>query len=198
MTTQGAYWHPFADMAAVGGHELVITRGEGVHVWDAAGTRYLDGSASLWHCHVGHGREEIIDAIARQLRTLDAYQTFGDLANEPALELSERLAALSPMESPKLFLCLGGGDAIDTAAKLARQYWAVSGSPERTHLISRTYAYHGTHGFGTSLAMEPLAAELRPARRVGLARRLRRSAGARGTRSCASGPRGWPRSSASR
>jgi adenosylmethionine-8-amino-7-oxononanoate aminotransferase len=156
MTTSGSYWHPFADMAAVAGHELVIARGEGVHVWDADGTRYLDGSASLWHCHVGHGRAEIVEAIARQLRTLEAYQTFGDLANGPALELADRIAALAPMTDPKLFLCLGGGDAIDTAAKLARQYWALQGSPERTHLISRSYAYHGTHGFGTSLAMEPL------------------------------------------
>ena len=157
MTRAGSYWHPFADMAAVAGHELVIARGEGVHVWDADGKRYLDGSASLWHCHVGHGREEIVEAIARQLRTLEAYQTFGDLANGPALELADRIAApLSDDRIPKLFLCLGGGDAIDTAAKLARQYWALQGSPERTHLISRTYAYHGTHGFGTSLAMEPL------------------------------------------
>jgi putrescine aminotransferase len=156
MTNAGSYWHPFADMAAVSGHELVIARGEGVHVWDDAGRRYLDGSASLWHCHVGHGREEIVEAIAAQLRTLEAYQTFGDLANAPALELAARVAALSPMRDPKLFLCLGGGDAIDTAAKLARQYWGLQGSPERTHLISRSYAYHGTHGFGTSLAMEPL------------------------------------------
>jgi putrescine---pyruvate transaminase len=156
MSIRGSYWHPFADMAAVAGHELVIARGEGVHVFDAAGRRYLDGSASLWHCHVGHGREEIIEAIARQLRTLEAYQTFGDLANGPALELSARVAELSPMPDPKLFLCLGGGDAIDTAAKLARQYWTLQGSPERTHLISRSYAYHGTHGFGTSLSMEPL------------------------------------------
>src|SRR5882757_7386961 len=124
MTRAGSYWHPFADMAAVAGHELVIARGEGVHVWDADGTRYLDGSASLWHCHVGHGREEIVEAVARQLRTLEAYQTFGDLANGPALELADRIAALAPMTDPKLFLCLGGGDAIDTAAKLARQYWA--------------------------------------------------------------------------
>jgi adenosylmethionine-8-amino-7-oxononanoate aminotransferase len=127
-----------------------------VYVWDADGKRYLDGSASLWHCHVGHGREEIAEAIARQLRTLEAYQTFGDLANGPALQLADRIAGLSPMQDPKLFLCLGGGDAIDTASKLARQYWALQGSPERTHLISRTHAYHGTHGFGTSLAMEPL------------------------------------------
>src|SRR5882672_10338455 len=105
MTRSGSYWHPFADMAAVAGRELVIARGEGVYVWDAAGKRYLDGSASLWHCHVGHAREEIVEAIAHQLRRLEAYQTFGDLANEPALELADRIAGLSPMQDPKLFLC---------------------------------------------------------------------------------------------
>jgi putrescine aminotransferase len=146
-----AYWHPFADMAAVPDHELVIARGEGVYVWDEDGQQYLDGSASLWHAHIGHGREEMIDAIARQLRTIEAFHTFGDVANRPALELVERLVQLSPMADPRVFLCLGGGDAIDTAAKLARQYWAVQGQPERFHLISRTFAYHGTHGFGTSL-----------------------------------------------
>ena len=146
-----AYWHPFADMATVPDHELVIARGEGVHLWDDRGQRYLDGSASLWHAHIGHGREEMVEAIARQLRTLDAFQTFGDVANPPALELVARLVELSPMPDPRVFLCLGGGDAIDTAAKLARQYWAAQGKPERIHLISRTFAYHGTHGFGTSL-----------------------------------------------
>jgi putrescine aminotransferase len=146
-----AYWHPFADMAAVPGHELVIARGEGVYLWDDKGRRYLDGTASLWHAHIGHGREEMVEAIARQLRTLEAFQTFGDVANPPALELVDRLVQLSPMTDPRVFLCLGGGDAIDTAAKLARQYWAAQGQPERTHLISRTFAYHGTHGFGTSL-----------------------------------------------
>jgi putrescine---pyruvate transaminase len=146
-----AYWHPFADMASVSGHELVIARGEGVYLWDEAGQRYLDGTASLWHGHIGHGREEMVEAIAAQLRTLEAFQTFGDVANRPALELVERLVALSPMTDPRVFLCLGGGDAIDTAAKLARQYWAAVGQPERMHLISRTFAYHGTHGFGTSL-----------------------------------------------
>ena len=149
------YWHPFADMGAVAGRELVITRGEGVHVWDREGRRYLDGSASLWHAHVGHGREEIVEAVARQLRTLDSFNSFGDLANPPALELSERLTSLAPSPGMKAFLCLGGGDAIDTAAKLARQYWTVCGHPERIHLISRAFGYHGTHGFGTSLVGMP-------------------------------------------
>jgi putrescine aminotransferase len=150
-TATSAYWHPFADMAGVAGHELVIARGEGVYLWDDQGTRYLDGTASLWHAHIGHGREDMAQAIGKQLRTLEAFHTFGDIANAPALELADRLVGLSPMRDAHVFLCLGGGDAIDTAAKLARQYWAAQGEPERIHLISRTYGYHGTHGFGTSL-----------------------------------------------
>ena len=146
-----AYWHPFADMAAVAGHELVIVRGEGVYLWDDRGQRYLDGTSSLWHAHIGHGREDMAEAIGKQLRTLEAFQTFGDVTNPPTLELVDRLVQLSPMTDPRIFLCLGGGDAIDTAAKLARQYWAALGQPDRIHLISRTNAYHGTHGFGTSL-----------------------------------------------
>jgi adenosylmethionine-8-amino-7-oxononanoate aminotransferase len=151
LTVASAYWHPFADMAAVPGHELVIARGEGVYLWDDNGKRYLDGTASLWHAHIGHAREEMVEAIARQLRTLEAFHTFGDVVNAPTLELVDRLVQLSPMADPRVFLCLGGGDAIDSAAKLARQHWAAKGQPDRIHLISRTFAYHGTHGFGTSL-----------------------------------------------
>jgi adenosylmethionine-8-amino-7-oxononanoate aminotransferase len=101
--------------------------------------------------YVGHGRSEIADAVARQMRELEAYQTFGDLANPPALELCERLAALSDMPDPRVFLTLGGGDGIEAAAKIARAHFTLTGRPERMHLISRVHAYHGTHGFGTSL-----------------------------------------------
>src|SRR5439155_20575954 len=69
--TDTKLWHPFADMAAVRGDEFVLVRGEGVYVWDDAGNRYLDGCASLWYCNVGHGREEIAEAAAKQLRTLE-------------------------------------------------------------------------------------------------------------------------------
>lgn len=144
-------WHPFADMAAVRGNELVITRGEGVWLWDEEGNRYLDGSASLWYCNVGHGRTEIADAAAEQLRTLEAWSIFGDAATPPALELAERIASLSSLDEAKIFFTSGGGDAVDTAAKLVRLYWQVLGEPERLHIVSRTAAYHGTMAFGTSL-----------------------------------------------
>jgi putrescine aminotransferase len=150
MSTDTRLWHPFADMHAVRGDELVIARGEGVHVWDEDGNRYLDGTASLWCVNVGHGRAEIADAAARQLRTLASYSAFGAFANRPALELAERLCALAPQDDARVFLGSGGGDAIDTAAKLARRYFAAVGQPDRVHLIGRSQGYHGTHGLGTS------------------------------------------------
>jgi putrescine---pyruvate transaminase len=144
-------WHPFADMAAVRSAEVVIERGEGIWVFDERGRRYLDGTASLWYAQVGHGRSEIADAISAQLAKLEAYSIFGDLANEPALELAERIAGLSSMEDPRVFFVTGGGEAIETAVKLARLHWHVNGQTERAHIVSRTDAYHGSHGFGTSI-----------------------------------------------
>lgn len=147
-------WHPFADMGSVRTAELVIERGEDVWVWDREGRRYLDATASLWYANVGHGRLEIAEAVAAQMARLEAYSAFGDFANEPALELAETLADLAPMPA-RVFLVSGGGDAIDTAAKLARRYWFELGEPERTVLVSRQAGYHGTHGFGTALAGIP-------------------------------------------
>jgi putrescine aminotransferase len=146
-------------MAAVKDNELVLARGEGVFVWDEAGRRYLDGSASLWYANVGHGRREIADAVAAQLARLETYHAFGDVANRPALELTERLAGLAPDPGAKVFLTSGGGDSIETAIKLARLYHAVRGDERRQYLISRTGAYHGTHGIGTSILGLPYREE---------------------------------------
>ena len=148
-------WHPFADMHAVRGAEMVIDRGEGVWIWDAGGNRYLDGTASLWCVNVGHGRDEIVEAAGAQMRRLASYSTFGAFANAPANALAERLASLAPMPDARVFLGSGGGDAIDTAAKLARRYFAAVDQPERVHLIGRTQGYHGTHGLGTSIGGIP-------------------------------------------
>jgi putrescine---pyruvate transaminase len=148
-------WHPFADMTTVRGHELVIARGDGAYVWDEEGHRYLDATASLWCVNVGHGRDEIVDAAAAQMRELASYSTFGAFANRPALDLAERLTSMAPLDDPRVFLVSGGGDAIDTAAKMARRYFAVTGVPDRVHLISRSQGYHGTHGLGTSLGGIP-------------------------------------------
>jgi adenosylmethionine-8-amino-7-oxononanoate aminotransferase len=154
-TNDTRLWHPFADMGAVRSNELVLERGEDVWVWDTDGRRYLDATASLWYANVGHGRPEIAEAAMAQMHRLEAYSAFGDFANAPARELAERLASLAPVPDARVFLGSGGGDGIDTAAKLARRYWLESGSPDREVLITRTHAYHGTHGYGTSLAGIP-------------------------------------------
>jgi adenosylmethionine-8-amino-7-oxononanoate aminotransferase len=148
-------WHPFANMAEVGSEELVLTKGEDVWLWDDRGNRYLDGSASLWYVNIGHGRPEIAAAVARQMADLEAFCVFNEFANWPALELAERLASLAPVEAAKVFLTSGGGEGIETAAKLARLHWKHLEQPERQHILSRANAYHGTHGIGTSIAGIP-------------------------------------------
>ena len=152
MTSQ-RFWHPFADMRAiVDNGELVIDRGEGAWVFDADGRRYLDATASLWYCNVGHGIAEIGDAAAAQMRRLAAYSTFGDLVNQPVLDLADRVAGYAPVADPKVFFTSGGSDSIDTAVKLVRRYWQAKGQPDRNLVVSRSGSYHGMHLAGTSLA----------------------------------------------
>jgi adenosylmethionine-8-amino-7-oxononanoate aminotransferase len=146
-------------MGKVDGHELVLVRGEGSMVWDADGTEYIDATAGLWFANVGHGRAEIADAVAAQLRTLAAHHVFGDHANAPALELAARLADLAPVEDAAVFFGTSGGEAVDAAAKIARRYWALSGQPQRTAIVSRRFAYHGTNAYGTSLSGIPAVRE---------------------------------------
>jgi putrescine---pyruvate transaminase len=154
LSTETSFWHPYADMGSVRHSELVMERAEDVWVWDADGKRYLDATAGLWYANVGHGRPEIRAAVAAQMEQLGAYSAFFDLSNRPVLELAEVLAERAPMPS-KVFFGSGGSDGIDTAAKLARRYWWELGQPDRTVLVSRTAAYHGTHGFGTALGGIP-------------------------------------------
>ena len=153
MSTDTRFWHPFADMAAVRHNPTTIVRGEGTTVWDDQGAAYFDATASLWCVNVGHGRTEIVDAVAAQMRDLASYSAFGAFTNRPAEELTARLAgyAAPAIDDARIFLCLGGGDAIDSAAKLTRRYFGQIGQPDRMHLIGRTQGYHGTHGLGTSI-----------------------------------------------
>ena len=148
---RSALWHPFADMGAVESNPLVLVRGEGSWIWDADGRRYLDATAGLWYSNLGHGRADLVEVASEQMRTLDAYSTFGDFANPPALELADRIAGLTGRPGTKVFLSSGGGDAIETAAKIARAYHVQNGEPSRAHFLGRTFGYHGTHGIGTSI-----------------------------------------------
>jgi putrescine---pyruvate transaminase len=151
------FWHPFSDMkSVVDNGELVIERGEGAVVYDIHGRRYIDSTASLWYCNVGHGRREIADAAGAQMARLAAYSTFGDFANRPVLELADVVAGHAPLDDPKVFFTSGGSDSIDSALKLARRYWQAVGQPQRTIAVSRTGSYHGMHVAGTALGgIEP-------------------------------------------
>ncbi|GAB3908894.1 aspartate aminotransferase family protein [Kibdelosporangium lantanae] len=149
----GALWHPFSDMGAVSRDgEFVVSRGEGVYVYDTDGRKYIDSTAGLWFTNVGHGRAELAEAAAAQMRDIAAYYTFGDVATPSTLALADRLASISPMADTKVFLTSGGSDSIDTALKLARRYWHELGKPDKTLVIGRDKAYHGTHVGGTALS----------------------------------------------
>ena len=155
-----ALWHPFANMANVAGHAVTIVRGAGSQVFDDHGRPYLDALASLWYCNVGHGRAELADAAAAQMRQLAAYQTFELFDNPPGAALAARVAALAPMPGAKVFLTPGGGsDAVDTAAKLARGYWRARGQGSKQVTIARSHAYHGMNAYGTSLGGIPANTE---------------------------------------
>lgn len=147
------FWHPVANMQAVERDgEFILDRADGIEVWDEQGRRYLDATASLWYCNVGYGRQEIVDAVAAQMRKLPAYSAYDDLATRPTIELAERIARIAPMPDARVFFASGGAESIETAAKLARRYWSHVGQPERRIVISRERAYHGMAAYGTSLA----------------------------------------------
>src|SRR6187455_3036922 len=124
-------------------HVPIIDRGEGCYVYDTDGRRYLDGLSGLITVQVGHGRVELAEAAAEQSRRL-AYFPVWSFAHEPAIVLAERLAAGAPGDLNRVFFTPSGGDAVETAIKLARQYFKLRGEPMRTKVISRTLAYHGT------------------------------------------------------
>ncbi len=146
------FWHPFSDMRTVSQERVVIERGDGVWIWDSEGKRYLDGTAGLWYCFVGYGREELIDAATRQMRMIPSYSSFGDLTTRSTLELAEKIASISPLEDTAVFFTSGGSESVETGAKLAKRYWNAIGRPEKRILVTRGQAYHGVGGFGTSMA----------------------------------------------
>lgn len=151
-STRTALWHPQAHMPSVADDRIVVVRGDGAYLETSDGRRLLDATAGLWHANVGHGRASIAQVAARQIEQLETYHLFGRFANLPALELAERVAAAGPIPDAKVFWTSGGSDAVDLACKLARRLWQHEGRREKTVVVSRELAYHGLHGFGTSIA----------------------------------------------
>jgi adenosylmethionine-8-amino-7-oxononanoate aminotransferase len=137
-------WMHFSRLGSFTDREVpVIVRGEGPYVWDQHGRRYLDGLSGLFVVQVGHGRRELAEAAARQARQL-AYFPIWNYAHPTAVDLATRLADLAPGDLNRVFFTTGGSEAVESAWKLARQFFRATGQPQRTKVVSRRTAYHGT------------------------------------------------------
>jgi adenosylmethionine-8-amino-7-oxononanoate aminotransferase len=126
-----------------GGQVPIMVRGEGCRVWDSEGRSYLDGLAGLFVVQAGHGRRELAEVAARQAGELAFFPIWG-YAHPHAIDLAERLAHHAPGDLNRVFFTTGGGEAVETAWKLAKQYFKLTGKPTKHKVISRAIAYHGT------------------------------------------------------
>jgi hypothetical protein len=139
-----------------------IVRGDGAYIWDANGRRYLDGLAGLFVVQVGHGRLELAEAAYKQAAEL-AYFPIWSYAHPKAVELANRLAALAPGDLGRVFFTSGGGEAVESAWKLAKQYFKLTGKPAKHKVITRSIAYHGTtHGALSLTGLPGLKAPYEP------------------------------------
>jgi adenosylmethionine-8-amino-7-oxononanoate aminotransferase len=145
--------HPMANLKAM--HDTppdIIVRGEGSFIWDVDGHRLVDGVGGLWSANLGFGRKEIRDAIVAQLDELAFYNVFRGTTHPRAIELTEKLLNLmAPEQAGSVFFSSGGSDAVESALKLARQYWKILGQGDRTKYIALKQGYHGVHFGGMSV-----------------------------------------------
>jgi putrescine aminotransferase len=150
--------HPFTDHKEL--HEKksrIITRADGVYIFDADGNKILDGMSGLWCVNVGYGRTEIIEAAAAQMRELPYYNNFFQCAHPPSIELATELAAISQPHFQHVFFTGSGSEANDTIVRMVRRYWDLMGQPGRHTIISRKNAYHGSTVAAASLGgMKPM------------------------------------------
>ncbi|MBT8767788.1 aspartate aminotransferase family protein [Metapseudomonas boanensis] len=143
---------PFTDYKALNAKGArIITKAEGVYIWDSEGNKILDGMAGLWCVNVGYGREELVQAAARQMRELPFYNLFFQTAHPPALELSKAIADIAPEGMNHVFFTGSGSEANDTVLRMVRHYWAIKGQPQKKVIIGRWNGYHGSTVAGVSL-----------------------------------------------
>lgn len=153
------HMHPFTDyksLAAEGGSRI-ITRAEGVYLYDGHGEKILDGMAGLWCVNVGYGRKELAEVAYEQMLELPYYNTFFKTAHPPSIELAAKLSSLLPEGFDNVFFAGSGSEANDTALRMVRHFWALEGKPNKQIIISRKNAYHGSTIAGASLGgMSPM------------------------------------------
>jgi len=126
-----------------GGGVPIIVKGRGHHIWDTRGKKYFDGLSGLFVVNAGHGRRRLAEVAAKQAEEL-AFFPLWSYAHPAAIELADRLASYAPGELNRVFFSSGGGEAVETAFKLAKYYWKLRGRPTKHKVISRSVAYHGT------------------------------------------------------
>ncbi|AXS39311.1 aspartate aminotransferase family protein [Breoghania sp. L-A4] len=144
--------HPFSDHKALNAEgSRVIVKGEGCWIWDSDGNRILDGMAGLWCSQIGHGRKEIADVVHAQMCELEYYNTFFKTTHPPVVALAQKLSELAPAHLNHVFFTNSGSEANDTVLRMARTYWALQGKPEKSVIISRHNAYHGSTLAGAAL-----------------------------------------------
>ena len=144
--------HPFTDhKALMEKGTRIITRADGVYLWDSDGNKILDGMAGLWCVNVGYGRQELVDAATNQMQELPYYNNFFQTTHPPAIELSKALVDISPSQFNHVFFTNSGSEANDTVVRMVLHFWALEGKPEKTVIISRENAYHGSTVAGSSL-----------------------------------------------
>jgi adenosylmethionine-8-amino-7-oxononanoate aminotransferase len=137
--------HPFSDPEAIAREGVtVMAEGEGIYVYDSQGNRLIDGIGGLWCVSLGHGREEMAQAVADQIRRLDFFSVFNQTTNPPAAELSDRLAGYAPGTLSRIFLSTSGSNANETAIRAAHYYFRRKGQPAKRHIIARHGGYHGS------------------------------------------------------
>ncbi|MCL2850211.1 MAG: aminotransferase class III-fold pyridoxal phosphate-dependent enzyme, partial [Micrococcales bacterium] len=147
-------WGHFTSMSLWADKVPTMARGAGHRLWDTDGKEYLDGLAGLFVVQVGHGRAEIAAAVARQAEQL-AFFPLWSYAHPMAIDLAERLASYAPGPLNRVFFTTGGGEAVESAMKLAKQYWLLRGYSRKTKVLSRAVAYHGTPHGALSLTSLP-------------------------------------------
>ena len=144
--------HPFTDhKALMEKGARIITHADGVYLWDSDGNKILDGMAGLWCVNVGYGRQELVDAATNQMQELPYYNNFFQTTHPPAIELSKALVDISPPQFNHVFFTNSGSEANDTVVRMVRHFWTLEGKPEKTVIISRKNAYHGSTVAGSSL-----------------------------------------------
>ncbi len=145
------HWMPFTANRAFQEQPRLLVRAEGMHYWSHDGRRILDGASGLFCCAAGHGRREIVDAVAKQLADLE-YAPHFQFGHPSSFELAARLARITPDDLDHLFFCSSGSEAIDTALKIVMAYHRARGEGHRIRFVSRERAYHGVNIGGTSLS----------------------------------------------